>query len=497
MNVLRGPPTPSSPPSGLGQLGINDGSWGFVQLYDFVLGGNVVVQYFKGGGSQNVILTFVEEDELQTATIEFDRLEYPLSVNPIITVVDATADRDPAGVDFVSVSVTSSSDLGGIDVTLRETGDNTGIFSGIIILTYTDESSGNRLRVSNCDIIQATYKNSVAEATAGTDCNKGGISELQGQFYDELSFLDERVEFYVIDGDANTDSGLVESIVVDIVNPQTFVVQLQIVAFETSGNTGIFEGYFLAEDYPLSPSIEPALVGLKYKIDEVGSLLDIHRIGCASIMPTYQESPSYWINWDADEYCPNACGRVIIHDPFLADNEPSVGFVMTWDQISRELEAYKISMGEGFYGFSRFLGMPDFQVGDEIEVIYQAGSDSTIITACSIPPINGFGNGLLDGGIGLADFSSSQIIVPFWIKTNAGWWADGQINDDSFVEGIKYLIKEDIMRIPETKAGTETSQEIPPWIKQNADWWANDQITDESFVNGIQWLIKNGIMRIG
>jgi len=88
------------------------------------------------------------------------------------------------------------------------------------------------------------------------------------------------------------------------------------------------------------------------------------------------------------------------------------------------------------------------------------------------------------------------IFVPPWIKTNAGWWSEGQINDDSFVKGIKYLIKEDIMKIPETKAGTGTSQEIPPWIKQNADWWSQGQITDESFVNGVQWLIENGIMRI-
>jgi hypothetical protein len=31
--------------------------------------------------------------------------------------------------------------------------------------------------------------------------------------------------------------------------------------------------------------------------------------------------------------------------------------------------------------------------------------------------------------------------VPAWIKNNAGWWADGQIDDDSFVLGIQYLIK--------------------------------------------------------
>jgi len=38
----------------------------------------------------------------------------------------------------------------------------------------------------------------------------------------------------------------------------------------------------------------------------------------------------------------------------------------------------------------------------------------------------------------------------------------------------------------------ETS--IPGWIKNNAGWWADGQIDDSSFVSGLQWLISNGIM---
>ena len=37
---------------------------------------------------------------------------------------------------------------------------------------------------------------------------------------------------------------------------------------------------------------------------------------------------------------------------------------------------------------------------------------------------------------------------------------------------------------------------IPPWIKNNAGWWADGQIDDNSFVTGLQWLISNGIMKI-
>jgi len=87
--------------------------------------------------------------------------------------------------------------------------------------------------------------------------------------------------------------------------------------------------------------------------------------------------------------------------------------------------------------------------------------------------------------------------IPNWIKSNAGWWANGQIDDNSFVEGIQFLIKEGLMKIPVTKQGTiSQDNDIPNWIKSNAGWWANGQIDDNSFVEGIQFLIKEGLMKI-
>ena len=43
--------------------------------------------------------------------------------------------------------------------------------------------------------------------------------------------------------------------------------------------------------------------------------------------------------------------------------------------------------------------------------------------------------------------TSGSDTIPSWIKNNAGWWADGAIDDDSFVQGIQFLIKEGIMSI--------------------------------------------------
>ena len=87
--------------------------------------------------------------------------------------------------------------------------------------------------------------------------------------------------------------------------------------------------------------------------------------------------------------------------------------------------------------------------------------------------------------------------IPSWIKNNAGWWSDGSIDDNSFVQGIQYLIKEGIMKIPQTAQDSGSgSNQIPSWIKNNAGWWSDGQIDDSSFVQGIQYLIKEGIMRI-
>ena len=42
---------------------------------------------------------------------------------------------------------------------------------------------------------------------------------------------------------------------------------------------------------------------------------------------------------------------------------------------------------------------------------------------------------------------SESTSIPAWIKNNAGWWADGQIPDSAFVQGIQFLIKEGIIVI--------------------------------------------------
>ncbi|MDA0756764.1 MAG: peptidase [Crenarchaeota archaeon] len=87
-------------------------------------------------------------------------------------------------------------------------------------------------------------------------------------------------------------------------------------------------------------------------------------------------------------------------------------------------------------------------------------------------------------------------LVPEWVKNNAGWWADGQIPDSAFIDGIEYMIKNRIIVVSDTKQTKSQADGIPEWVKNNAGWWADGQIPDSGFIDGIQYMIKDGIIKI-
>ena len=92
--------------------------------------------------------------------------------------------------------------------------------------------------------------------------------------------------------------------------------------------------------------------------------------------------------------------------------------------------------------------------------------------------------------------SDNKISIPEWIRNNALWWSQEQIDDNTFIQGIEYLIKNDIIVIPQTQQETTETREIPSWIRNNAEWWATGQIDDNTFVQGLKFLIQKGIIRV-
>jgi hypothetical protein len=86
-------------------------------------------------------------------------LEANYSANDVgvVRIIDPDMNLNPEAVDHFNVDVWSDSDVGGIDLTVTETNEDTGIFEGTVFFTTTDQSSGARLRTTNGDAVTAKY----------------------------------------------------------------------------------------------------------------------------------------------------------------------------------------------------------------------------------------------------------------------------------------------------------------------------------------------------
>jgi plastocyanin len=89
-----------------------------------------------------------------------------------------------------------------------------------------------------------------------------------------------------------------------------------------------------------------------------------------------------------------------------------------------------------------------------------------------------------------------QISIPNWVKNVAEFWCSDKIEDGSFIEGIQYLIDNDIIIVSTSSSGSGSSQGIPDWVKNNACWWSEGLISDTDFAAGIEFLVKEGIIRV-
>ena len=83
---------------------------------------------------------------------------YPANGQGVLQIVDPDMNLNPKAVDKFNTNVWSDSDSGGIQLTMTETGQDTGIFQGTVYFTTNFGSSGNRLHVSEGDTVTGEYK---------------------------------------------------------------------------------------------------------------------------------------------------------------------------------------------------------------------------------------------------------------------------------------------------------------------------------------------------
>ena len=112
----------------------------------------------------------------------------------------------------------------------------------------------------------------------------------------------------------------------------------------------------------------------------------------------------------------------------------------------------------------------------------------------------GTGTTILDIGSDLTIHMHESVLIPRWVKDSSGWWAYSAADDVTFIQGIRLLIQNDIIKVPHTGVGI-TGQEsgsgsdtVPRWVKIGAGWWADGAIDDATFIQSIQFLIRQGIL---
>jgi len=102
--------------------------------------------------------------------------------------------------------------------------------------------------------------------------------------------------------------------------------------------------------------------------------------------------------------------------------------------------------------------------------------------------------------------------VPEWVKNNAEWWSQGEVDDTTFKNAIGFLIDKQIIDVPTGPNVSidkdELSYEelveledehvipIPNWVKNNAEWWYLGALSEDEFLASIEYLVKEGIIQV-
>jgi type VI secretion system secreted protein Hcp len=90
--------------------------------------------------------------------------------------------------------------------------------------------------------------------------------------------------------------------------------------------------------------------------------------------------------------------------------------------------------------------------------------------------------------------------VPVWVQTTAQFWVDGNVSDREFTDALGFLVKEKIIEVDVEPQLTESDQlvdeepQVPEWIATTTEWWINGEVPEDQFLEGIKWMIKNNII---
>jgi len=455
--------------STLGSLWADDGTY------------TIRVQYGNQAISNKALVELVGGDstiqpspiQLNIGVVHWLEASYPASGSGVVRVIDPDMNLNPEAVDNFDIDVWSDSDAGGIRLTVSETNKATGIFEGTVFFTTTYESSGHRLRVSEGDTITAEYRdNTLPDPYTSLD-----VLDITGTALIRDSSSPSNVSFTnprIVDEFGNTlhsvSVGQEIQIAADIENQNNFE---QIFVYYVKVRETVHEAW-ISGTLSAGQSFTPALswtpnAARTYTID-ITIFDDIERQNVLAPTLTIRVVVGSGDGTILDTIPP----KILQPKDIVVDASNSNGAIVTYEVLAIDNED----------GIVKPSCSPSsgslFSIGDT-KVVCSAFDSSG-----NAAPQKSF----------LVTVNSPSLLIPNWIKEVAAFWCDDKIDDASFIDGIQYLIENEIIIVQATTSGSGGTQEIPSWVKNIACWWSQGLIADKEFASGLEYLIGQGIIQV-
>ncbi len=184
-------------------------------------------------------------------------------------------------------------------------------------------------------------------------------------------------------------------------------------------------------------------------------------------------------------------------------------FYMTTEDSSQEQNQLRVTNGDTIYIEYNDITLPrPYTSADTMEIVARAlvldtgvhmvSDDSEIFVETPRPTVTPVSTDI-DMSKPTITSVSTDIAIPDWVKKNAMWWSDGQINDPDFAKGIEYLVQENIISVSAAEEIVDEDANItsiPMWVRNNAMWWSEGHLTDVEFANGIKFLMASGLIKV-
>jgi len=488
--------------------------------------------------------------------IVYDASEYKLTDIAGLTITAPDFNLDDGLPETISVTVTSTFDTVGIEITLDETDVTTGIFTGSHTFT-TDPSSTPDLQADIGDTITATF---------GGQTGTAAIFPRTVSFDNEAYNLSSLSTITVFDQNSNANTGLAETVIVTVTSTSDPLIGISVTLTENGEDTGVFIGshtfttglssgtalkaaegdtitasYFDAPDTALIiPGFSPGGSGGGLVINP-GFVLDLVGGGYGPISLLFTNGE---LTTDPDK-------------PIMPSHDPSIDFPLSIDGDGFALRSFSNTISTS----TRFVGIPvkvQLIVHDVYEIQHLAfytnlrgdareiqDSDTYVIYDKGRPleifdPNDIFSdvkiNTSKNGTKNVFDFEftfaklmeKSDIIVRVWdsirssgdTKIFDAWQVieppsknlQNNVNPDkSILQNTEQdKVSQDVLTLIEKWADFSSysisdseflaqfgieGEHIPSWFKTNARWVVQGDVSEQEFRNGINYLNKIGIIR--